>query len=163
MISIQMSTLVFVIYSLAICIIPSKSFQSVLFVKNVILNRHISSSRQSKQILYGENNMNKRDKNFDKIFDQIDFKRDQINDLPPMEQDPLYSVIKSIVVAGSSRKATGIIALRVTHLTEVARFMVVLEGTSRPQTQAIANAVEVYFVISISIYRYNYIQGTLYN
>ena len=124
-------------YILLLSITLSESFQSAFFVKNVFLNR-IPNSQQI--ILHS---VNKRDKNFDKIFDQIDFKRGQTDELPPMEQDPLYPVIKSIVAAGSSRKSGGITALRVTHLTEVTRFMVILEGTSRPQTQAIANAVEV--------------------
>jgi len=127
---------------LLLSIILSESFQSVLFsIKNSVCNR-ILISRQSPHhhILHS---VNKRDKNLDIIFDQIDFKRGQTDELPPMEQDPLYPVIKSIVIAGSSRKALGITALRVTHLTEVTRFMVILEGTSRPQTQAIANAVEV--------------------
>lgn len=127
----------------------SESFHSTFPFKNTILNRvNVDMDRYSTQqvVLHS---VNKRDKQFDKIFDQIDFKRGQTEELPPMEQDPLYPVVKAIVVAGSSRKAGGITALRVTHLTEVTRFMVVLEGNSRPQTQAIANAVEVHNYKSI--------------
>lgn len=128
---------------LALFLLTSESYQKLTANKKFLFNHVGSITRNTFAYQFNLFGVNKRDKQFDKIFDQIDYKRSATEELPPIEQDPLYPVVKSVVLAGSSRKANGITALRVTHLTEVTRFMIVLEGNSKPQTQAIANAVEV--------------------
>ena len=40
------------------------------------------------------------------------------------------------------RKATDIVALRVTQCTSLTNFIIVISGTSRPQNQAIANSIK---------------------
>jgi len=40
------------------------------------------------------------------------------------------------------RKATDIVAMRVTHVTSLTNFVIIVSGTSRPQNQAIANAIK---------------------
>ncbi len=89
--------------------------------------------------------VNKRNKNYVKIFDDIDFKRipEDIQKFPPIQEDPFFPYVKSIVLAASSRKATDIMAFRISHISEIASFMVIIEGNSRPQNQAIANSIKV--------------------
>jgi ribosome-associated protein len=72
----------------------------------------------------------------------IDFDRPAATPQQPIEEDPSYPVVKTVIEAASSRKAKNIVACRVTHLTEVTEFMVICEGNSRPQNQAIADTVE---------------------
>ena len=92
------------------------------------------------------------------IIQNIDYKRqpDESEQLVPIIEDPLYHVVKTIVLAGNSRKANDISAIRISHLTEISRFMIILEGNSRPQNQAIANSVkvrdEILFLTILSIH-----------
>eukprot|EP00597_Dinobryon_sp_UTEXLB2267_P008768 CAMPEP_0170097254 /NCGR_PEP_ID=MMETSP0019_2-20121128/29118_1 /TAXON_ID=98059 /ORGANISM="Dinobryon sp., Strain UTEXLB2267" /LENGTH=161 /DNA_ID=CAMNT_0010319493 /DNA_START=213 /DNA_END=698 /DNA_ORIENTATION=- len=51
-------------------------------------------------------------------------------------------MIEKIVKAADKRKAASISAFRVFQLTEVTTFMVIVEGNSKPQNQAIALAIE---------------------
>ena len=52
------------------------------------------------------------------------------------------AMVEDIIRAADKRKATNIKAIRISHLTEVTTFMVICQGNSRPQNQAIANAIE---------------------
>ena len=65
------------------------------------------------------------------------------SDLPPgpVSSDPLVPLVHTIVRAADMRKASDIVALRVTSCTSLTSFVVIVSGTSRPQNQAIANAV----------------------
>ena len=65
------------------------------------------------------------------------------SDLPagPASDDPLAPFVRTIVTAADMRKASDIVALRVTSVSSVTDFVVVVSGTSRPQNQAIAAAV----------------------
>ena len=67
------------------------------------------------------------------------------NDLPPgsVNDDPLAELVETIVHAADMRKASDIVAMRVTRCTSLTNFIVVVSGTSRPQNQAIANSVMV--------------------
>ena len=67
------------------------------------------------------------------------------NDIPPgsVNDDPLADFVETIVHAADMRKASDIIAMRVTRCTSLTNFIVVVSGTSRPQNQAIANSVMV--------------------
>ncbi|KAL3803704.1 hypothetical protein HJC23_003758 [Cyclotella cryptica] len=64
-------------------------------------------------------------------------------DLPPgsVNDDPLAEFVRAIVRAADMRKASDIVAMRVTKCTSLTNFIVVVSGTSRPQNQAIANSV----------------------
>lgn len=64
-------------------------------------------------------------------------------DLPPgpVSSDPLVPFVHTIVKAADMRKASDIVAMRVTSCTSLTSFVVIVSGTSRPQNQAIANAV----------------------
>ncbi|EED90286.1 predicted protein, partial [Thalassiosira pseudonana CCMP1335] len=46
-----------------------------------------------------------------------------------------------IVHSADMRKASDIVALRVTSCTSLTNFVVIVSGTSRPQNQAIANSI----------------------
>ena len=59
----------------------------------------------------------------------------------PVADDPLAPFVRTVVTAADMRKASDIVALRVTSCSSVTEFVVVVSGTSRPQNQAIAAAV----------------------
>lgn len=59
----------------------------------------------------------------------------------PPSDDPLAPLIRTIVKAADMRKASDIVAMRVSSCTAVTSFVVFASGTSRPQNQAIAAAV----------------------
>lgn len=65
------------------------------------------------------------------------------SDVPPgaVHHDPLAPFIQTIVKAADMRKASDIVAMRVTQCTSLTNFVVIVSGTSRPQNQAIANAI----------------------
>lgn len=94
--------------------------------------------------------LNKRDRSIDSIINQIDFARSRESELIPLSEDPSLPMIKTIIMAADKRKANYITAMRISHLTEVTTFMVVIEGTSRPQNQAIALSVEEDVLIGYS-------------
>ncbi|CAN0036570.1 unnamed protein product [Pylaiella littoralis] len=59
-----------------------------------------------------------------------------------MEDDPTLVEVLTAVKAADERKAENIVAIRVAPLTVITEYMVVLEGNSRPQNQAIAQNIE---------------------
>jgi hypothetical protein len=84
-----------------------------------------------------------RDKQMLDVFEQIDYQRTPNEPEFPIEEDPSLPFVRTVIDAADGRKAADIHAMRVSHITEVTTFMVIIEGNSRPQNQAIANAVEV--------------------
>ena len=88
--------------------------------------------------------ISKRDKKLDKVVMDINFNRNDMNrvSLLPLLEDPMYPMVKAAILAGNSRKSQDTKSFRVAHLTEVTTFMVILQGTSSPQNQAIARTVE---------------------
>lgn len=66
-------------------------------------------------------------------------------DLPdeevPLEQDDTLPVVRTIAAAADKRKGEDIYAIRVSSLTIVSSFFVLITGNSRPQIQAIAAAI----------------------
>lgn len=64
-------------------------------------------------------------------------------DIPPgsINDDPLTPLVHTIVHAADMRKASDIIAMRVTSCTSLTNFVIIVSGTSRPQNSAIANAI----------------------
>lgn len=86
---------------------------------------------------------NKRDTRLETMLESVEYSRSTSDYKPlPIREDPLVPMVEAIVRAADKRKATSINAFRICHLTEVTTFMVVIEGNSRPQNQAIALAVE---------------------
>lgn len=86
---------------------------------------------------------------FDKQKDMLEFIEEpmgnSVGDAPPdvpPEEDELAGLVKCIVRAADGRKAENIVALRVSQVSTVTSFVVVLSGNSRPQNQAIAAAVK---------------------
>ena len=59
----------------------------------------------------------------------------------PPEQDPVADLVRCIVRAADGRKADDIVAMRVSHVSTLTTFLVILSGNSRPQNQAIAAAI----------------------
>lgn len=66
-----------------------------------------------------------------------------VGDLPTLSDmdDADLDFVKSIVKAADGRKAEDIVTLRVSHVSTLCSFLVILSGNSRPQNQAIAAAV----------------------
>ena len=66
------------------------------------------------------------------------------DDLPnvPPEQDELADMVRCIAAAADGRKADNVVALRVSAISSLTSFIVVLSGNSRPQNQAIAAAIK---------------------
>mmetsp|Transcript_44859 Transcript_44859/g.72192 ORF Transcript_44859/g.72192 Transcript_44859/m.72192 type:complete len:294 (-) Transcript_44859:318-1199(-) len=60
----------------------------------------------------------------------------------PLEDDPSLPMIEDIIRSLDARKAEGIWAVRVAHLTYTTEFFINCHGTSRPMLQAIAGSVE---------------------
>jgi ribosome-associated protein len=67
--------------------------------------------------------------------------RDTIAVGPP-EDDELADLVRCIVRAADARKADNIVAMRVSKVTTVTSFLVIVSGNSRPQNQAIAASVK---------------------
>eukprot|EP00752_Nemacystus_decipiens_P014967 g13326.t1 len=59
-----------------------------------------------------------------------------------MEDDPTLEEVLTAVKAADDRKAENIVAIRVAKMTVMTEYMVVLQGNSRPQNQAIAQNIE---------------------
>ena len=69
-----------------------------------------------------------------------------VGDNPPpetiaAEDDPAAELVRCIVKAADGRKAENIVALRVSPVSTLTSFLVILSGNSRPQNQAIAAAI----------------------
>jgi len=80
---------------------------------------------------------------------ELDFKMPKSKPLPAkrepeglLEDDPSLPMIEDIIRALDERKADGIWAVRVAHLTYSTEFFINCHGTSRPMLQAIAGNVE---------------------
>lgn len=71
---------------------------------------------------------------------------EDIPPLRPLYEDPLYPHVESILRSGSEKKAMGLTAFRVSKLTSITDFIVIMEGRSKPQNEAISYAIEVYLV-----------------
>jgi len=61
--------------------------------------------------------------------------------IPPPEEDPLADLVRCIAKAADKRKAENIRAIRISKLTAMTSFIVVVSGTSRPQNQAISASI----------------------
>ena len=62
--------------------------------------------------------------------------------LVPPEQDELAELVRCIVRGADGRKADNIVAMRVSKISTVTSFVVIVTGNSRPQNQAIAAVIK---------------------
>lgn len=80
----------------------------------------------------------------DFINEPMDSKRmvgDSPSDVPP-ERDELADLVRCIVRAADGRKAEDIVAYRVSAVSTLTTFVVIVSGNSRPQNQAITAAIK---------------------
>lgn len=77
------------------------------------------------------------------LIEEMSAIRKQLHQSTPLQDDPLLPVVKHIAKSADLRKAIGVTAKRVSHLTEVTQFMVTIEGSNARQLQAIAGTIEV--------------------
>jgi hypothetical protein len=68
--------------------------------------------------------------NFTVLFaiDQLEHRRKINPSNVPLEEDEMFPQVKAIVKAANSKKALSILAFRVTHITEITQFMLIIEG-----------------------------------
>lgn len=59
-----------------------------------------------------------------------------------MEDDDNIPAVLTAVKAADLRKGGNIKAIRISHMTEVTTFMIIVDGNSKPQIIAIANAIQ---------------------
>jgi hypothetical protein len=88
----------------------------------------------------------KRDRMLDGLLESVDFTRSKQPPQLDINDDPLLPMVKTVALAADKRKAGVINSFRISHITEITTFMVIIEGNSRPQNQAIALAIEVNFL-----------------
>ena len=90
-----------------------------------------------------DGNASRRDRMLSRTLEKMEHKRiSSTESLPPLQDEPLLPMVETAVRASDDRKAGNILALRLSHLSEIVTFMVLAEGNSRPQIQAIANSIE---------------------
>ena len=104
-----------------------------------------------------ESTVSSRDKMLGRAFQNMEFKRverevngEEGEEYPSIAEEPLLPQVRTIVRAADGRKAGYIHAMRISLQTEVATFMLIIEASSRPQMQAIANAIEDDVLLSLA-------------
>lgn len=84
----------------------------------------------------------KRNKQMKNILQSlVDERNPKLPDIA-LSEDPILPMVEAAVRAADKRKAPYINSFRVTHLTEVTQFMLVIEGNSKPQNMAISLSIE---------------------
>lgn len=91
---------------------------------------------------------NKFQRKFTGILQQMVHKRERKIAIESIRRDPLIPKIETIVNAAVDRKAGNILVLRIAEWTEVADFMIIMEGNSKAQLQAIEASIEERLVAS---------------
>ena len=84
----------------------------------------------------------KRDTMLENMIADSEFYRKPIAPKTKLLDDPELPSVYTAVKAADMRKAKNIHAMRISHVTEVTTFMIIVEGNSRPQNQAIAISIE---------------------
>lgn len=101
----------------------------------------IRSTYRTSTILQGS--ASSRDRMLSRTLEKMEQKRvPSAESLPPLEEEPLLPMVEVAAKASDDRKAGNIFGFRLSHLSEIATFMLLVEGNSRPQIQAIANSIE---------------------
>ena len=76
-----------------------------------------------------------RDNKYEIMLDMVEFNRRGEANPISMADDPLLPLVHTVIAAADMRKANYLSAFRISHITEVTTFMVIIEGNSRPQNQ----------------------------
>ena len=80
----------------------------------------------------------KKEKRYKKLLDFVDYKRSSsAATLINLSDDPMIPMVHTVIHAADMRKASFISALRISHITEITTFMIIIEGNSRPQNQVL--------------------------
>jgi hypothetical protein len=92
--------------------------------------------------------LTKREIQFRRVLPQLNFVRNTTIDssavsFVPLSSDELMPQINCILTAAAERKATAMAAIRVQHLSNAAKFIVVIEGSNKPQLQAMMDGIKV--------------------
>ena len=90
----------------------------------------------------------KKNKKYEQLLDAVEFERSNEPSALPMEDDPLLPLVHTVIEAADMRKASSMSAFRISHITEITTFMVIIEGNSRPQNQ-VNTFVTVFFHVLI--------------
>jgi hypothetical protein len=80
---------------------------------------------------------------FQGLADDMTYVRKEHDDLPVLEKDTDIPLVETICEAADKRKTNYMHVMRVGKWTEITNFMIVFEGNSKPQNQAICMAIEV--------------------
>jgi ribosome-associated protein len=143
----------FVLYIASTVVFLCSGFSPVLFRRNSFsksnvdnnfknLNKYVESDRSTALYNNVRKKPNNRDKKVMNLLDEIDNQRERNDPQCKIEQDPELPMVEAIVRAADKRKATSISVFRVFALTEVTTFMVLIEGNSKPQNQAISLSIQ---------------------
>lgn len=81
------------------------------------------------------------------LIDEIDEETDSIytsdaDGQPPVQEDETARFVRTAVKAADERKGSDIQAMRVSKLTYITSFLIIITGKNTPQIRAIANLVE---------------------
>jgi len=129
----------------AICFLIALRFTQSFTFRNPNYYSSLSIDQRRNTILHDtvdENVGSKKQKRLSNLLNSVDFVRTPSEHETVLKDDPLIPLVETIVLAADKRKATYISAFRVSHLTEITSFMVIIEGRSAPQNQAIALSIE---------------------
>ena len=77
----------------------------------------------------------KNNRKYEQLLDAVEFHRSNEPNTLAMRDDPLLPMVNTVIEAASMRKANSMSAFRISHITEITTFMVIIEGNSRPQNQ----------------------------
>mmetsp|Transcript_14203 Transcript_14203/g.20289 ORF Transcript_14203/g.20289 Transcript_14203/m.20289 type:complete len:243 (+) Transcript_14203:69-797(+) len=116
------------------------------WVSTHIGNRKIRSPQQSGLHMAGPGGGRQSKKNQQEMIEFMNEPMEESVDISrtspgPPGDDDLAPLVRTIARAADMRKAEGIIALRVSKVSSVTGFVLVVSGNSRPQNQAIASAI----------------------
>ena len=89
----------------------------------------------AKQNLEVPSSDRKNNRKYEQLLDAVEFQRSNEPNTLSMEDDPLLPMVNTVIEAANMRKANSMSAFRISHITEITTFMVIIEGNSRPQNQ----------------------------
>ena len=97
-----------------------------------------SSTRQAaKGNVKVQSSGRKNNKKYEQLLGATVFQRSTESNNLPIEDDPLLPMVNTVIEAANMRKANSMSAFRISHITEITTFMVIIEGNSRPQNQVL--------------------------
>jgi ribosome-associated protein len=108
-----------------------------------VSSRHQVSSALSMSFQKQETSKSRKfQRKFGNVVQQMHSLRQKRTAENSISRDPLVPKIERLVQAALNRKAGAVTVMRVGEWSDVAEFMIIMEGYSRPQLQAITGAIE---------------------